>query len=320
MDCADPENFLAQILEEYRSLDQRLLAKLQDVLQDTNSAAADIVGRVRSLDGSASKLVDYLHTADSQSRNMQTQIEDNAKIIQEVSSFVSKLPAQISSGHERIKLLLNSITGLAKKIGIVEEISFDTNILSVNASIEAARAGELGKGFSVVASEVRRLSKISMQAATEIQKELDKLHRLISAEFSDTFYDDLRRDEESANRAVDAIHHLDQNYADLMHFYKTLVRVVIEHNTTLARDIVDTLGYVQFEDIVRQKIERISLVMTQRTEHIQRLQQSLAEPDSPLATELTTIQDITERYMAEEEQHADYDPAGAFTANKIELF
>lgn len=70
--------------------------------------------------------------------------------------------------EELTKVNVESVTDIIEKIKFVNDIAFQTNILSLNASVEAARAGEQGRGFAVVANEVRNLAESSKKASDEI--------------------------------------------------------------------------------------------------------------------------------------------------------
>ena len=114
--------------------------ELANTTQEITSTMQSVINRFQISTGDASK------------------IEEIAKKTNEMIKIIEEI-----SGES-----LQSVTDISKRISVVEEIAFQTNILALNAAIEAARAGEHGKGFSVVSSEVKKLAEKSKDAANDI--------------------------------------------------------------------------------------------------------------------------------------------------------
>lgn len=95
-------------------------------------------------------------------------ILNNNENAEETQKITDRTNNSVVLGSDAAMKALNYVQEIAEKIQIINEISYQTNILSLNAGVEAARAGESGRGFAVVAAEVRNLSNQSKAAAVEI--------------------------------------------------------------------------------------------------------------------------------------------------------
>ena len=95
------------------------------------------------------------------------QMAKNAQALNSSSQEGQTLASQTTTAMDEINA---EVTSINEAITIIDQIAFQTNILSLNAAVEAATAGEAGKGFAVVAQEVRNLASRSAEAANEIKK------------------------------------------------------------------------------------------------------------------------------------------------------
>lgn len=97
--------------------------------------------------------------------------------IDEISQSNDSIADQMRQNNEKINEIVKLISDIGNKTKVINEIVFQTKLLSFNASVEAARAGEYGKGFAVVAEEVGNLAQMSGNAAKEISTLLDESQR-----------------------------------------------------------------------------------------------------------------------------------------------
>lgn len=141
---------------------------------------------VKPLQQMASKIIEEEIDKRIKEEKKQETISTVSAKIQEVTALIkniSKSAGDISGTSENIRntarRLENEIVNINKVLDFIKNIARQTNLLGLNAAIEAARAGEYGKGFSVVATEIRKLSLNSADSLKDIEQILDEIKKFI---------------------------------------------------------------------------------------------------------------------------------------------
>lgn len=253
-----------ETLVQTAAIDRAFHDQIGEAVQESEVATLRIIERTTQLNEAAGTLLHYLRHSASNVNVMEDDIAHGVKDITEIARFVQELPAKIRHDMTAIDAVVGDIRQLEGLASTINDISKQTNLLALNAAIEAARAGAAGRGFGVVADEVRALAIRAAAAANTIEAGLNRALGSVERSLQLNLLDDSSRQLEQATHVVDSVHRLKENYEDMLQFYKTLFAVVTQHNGQLADQIAEMLGILQYQDVVGQRLTRLQAAMTQR--------------------------------------------------------
>ena len=216
---------------------------VEDVAEGSTGMAASISKINENLLEMSNETKD-INESVNEIRNQTVAVQDSSKImndkIKSMQNSSQKMDEGISAISKRIETVNTTVDKVSNIVSVIEEISSETNLLSLNASIEAARAGDAGKGFAVVAQEIRVLSD-------NINTELENIKQIISSlveecrycvQASGTIVEDNAKQKEEIKAVLDEFSALDeqiQKTAEKADEIEELVTAMIELNDDITK-------------------------------------------------------------------------------------
>jgi methyl-accepting chemotaxis protein len=253
---------LGLLTERFNRSAQRMRKLIQQVSSTSNSVndQSNEVSRINDITSQAIKRqMEETEQAASAMTEMTANFAEVAEFSSQAESSANEASAEANQGRERVQDTLTNINGLATEIDnstqVVDRLAHDsadiakvldqikgiaeqTNLLALNAAIEAARAGEHGRGFAVVADEVRGLSQRTHESTEEIEEMIEKIQKGVKDAVTA-----MANSKHMAESTVTESHQVEEALENIHHKVSTIVAMnaqiaeAVKQQATTAEDI-----------------------------------------------------------------------------------
>ncbi|MFW6368727.1 MAG: methyl-accepting chemotaxis protein, partial [Spirochaetota bacterium] len=204
---------------------------------------------------------------------------DRKRAAEEVSETVRDGSEKVSGTNEIIRSISQEIDDILEIIEIINSVSEQTHLLSMNAAIESAHAGDAGKGFAVVAEEIRKLAESTSENAARIDRNLrditEKIREALqSSEISAQSFEEIQREVSDFSNALDEIHHSMQELSAGSNEVLSSVSSVTE---TTEKTNQDAQGMSASVAEIRQAMDNVTEVSSELSGGVDEIQRGSRE-------------------------------------------
>lgn len=188
--------------------------------------------------------------------DMMTMFSSSEKTLQSVVDSLRHSQQSRAAILEEVRVLTNYTEELKQMTDQVSAISEQTNLLALNAAIEAARAGEAGRGFAVVADEVRKLSTMSSATGKDMAEKVNVINKTIG-KASDVAENSSIEDETALQSSETGIEKVLSGFTEIVEKLTESSVIMQEEGDGIKREIEDMLAALQFQDRTSQMLTHV---------------------------------------------------------------
>lgn len=224
------------------------------------SRTESVAAAINELGAAAQEIAQNAARTSQQSADASGLASDGQNVVQQTIKAMNELSEKISESCVNIESLNDKTVNIGQILEVITSISQQTNLLALNAAIEAARAGEAGRGFAVVADEVRNLAHRTQDSAQQVQKMIEELQ--VGARGAVTTMTESQRQSESsvtiANTAGERLGSVTRRIDEINGMNQS-VATATEEQTAVVESI--NMDITQINDLNQRGVENLKLTL-----------------------------------------------------------